>query len=139
MIEKAHLNEDSNLRGELLDIFTDRNITITNMLSGIDTLNIIVDSREFDEYADDILDEIQSRIDPTKLSVNNGLAIIAIVGRELGTSPAIAVKVLGALANHKINIRLIDHGSEKINMLIGVGDEDYLPAVQAIYKEFTSM
>ena len=55
------------------------------MLSGIDTLNIIVDSREFDEYADDILDEIQSRIDPTKLSVNNGLAIIAIVGRELGT------------------------------------------------------
>lgn len=139
LVEKAHLNEDHNLRGELLNVFTDRNITITNMLSGIDTLNIIVESSEFDEFADDILDEIESRIQPTKLSVNSGLAIIAIVGRELGTSPAIAVKVLGALANHKINIRLIDHGSEKINMLIGVSDEDYLPAIQAIYREFTSI
>ena len=98
-----------------------------------------MESSEFDEFADDILDEIESRIQPTKLSVNSGLAIIAIVGRELGTSPAIAVKVLGALANHKINIRLIDHGSEKINMLIGVSDEDYLPAIQAIYREFTSI
>lgn len=137
VVEKAHLNEDSNLRGQLLDIFTDRGITITNMLSGIDTLNIIVESCEFEGFADEILEEIEGKIQPTKLSVNDGLAIIAIVGRELGTSPAIAVKVLGALANHKINIRLIDHGSDKINMLLGVSDEDYLPAIQAIYKEFT--
>ena len=138
VVEKAHLNEDHQLRTDLLDIFTERGITIKNMLSGIDNLNIIVDNKEFNPMEDDILDEIASNINPTNMWINDDLALIAIVGRELGTSPAIAVKVLGALANRKINIKLIDHGSQKINMLIGVSEEDYLPAIQAIYKEFTT-
>ena len=62
--------------------------------------------------------------------------MIAIVGRELSTSPAIAVKVLGALANRKINIRLIDHATGKISMLLGVDGSDYVSAIQAIYTEF---
>ena len=65
--------------------------------------------------------------------------MIAIVGRDLSTSPAIAVKVLGALANRKINIRLIDHGAARITMLLGVEGNDYVSAIQAIYNEFARL
>lgn len=62
--------------------------------------------------------------------------MIAVVGRELGTSPAIAVKVLSALAKRGINVKLIDHGAQKISLMAGVDGADYVAAVQAIYTEF---
>ena len=68
----------------------------------------------------------------------NGESIPAseFMGRELSSSPAIAVKALGALSKRKINIRLIDHGAAKISMLIGVDGVNYVPAIEAIYTEF---
>ena len=51
------------------------------------------------------LSQIREKVAPVEVEVIRNLAIIAVVGRDLGTSPAIAVKVLGALANRKINIK----------------------------------
>ena len=102
-------------------------------------MNIIVHESDVKDREAELTAEIEKVIKPNRLAVTHDIAMIAIVGRELGTSPAIAVKVLGALANRKININLIDHGSEKINMLIGVSGGDYIPAIQAIYTEFTSI
>ena len=82
-------------------------------LSGIDALNIIVHESDVKDREAELTAEIEKVIKPNRLAVTHDIAMIAIVGRELGTSPAIAVKVLGALANRKININLIDHGSEK--------------------------
>ena len=47
------------------------------------------------------------------------------MGRDLSTSPAVAVRVLGALANRRINVNLIDHGAQKMNMMVGVSGADY--------------
>ena len=82
-------------------------------MSGIDALNIIVHESDVKDREAELTAEIEKVIKPNRLAVTHDIAMIAIVGRELGTSPAIAVKVLGALANRKININLIDHGSEK--------------------------
>ena len=108
-VEKTRMNEEPQIRSDVLDIFSSRGITIKNILSGIDSLNIIVPGSEIDGISDSIVSEINSAVKPDSVSVSDGIAIIAIVGRELGTSPAIAVKVLGALANRRINIKLIDH------------------------------
>lgn len=139
VVEKDKLGENPQIRRELLDLFARRGVTIKNILSGIDALNIIVHESDVKDREAELTAEIEKVIKPNRLAVTHDIAMIAIVGRELGTSPAIAVKVLGALANRKININLIDHGSEKINMLIGVSGGDYIPAIQAIYTEFTSI
>lgn len=138
-VDKEKLNENPQTRADLLDIFARRNITIKNIISGIDSLNIIVHESDVRECEQDLTEEIERVIRPNNIAVTGNTALIAIVGRELGTSPAIAVKILGALANRKINMKMIDHGAEKITMLIGVDDSDYIPAIQAIYAEFTRM
>lgn len=136
VVEKTQMNENPQFRTNLLEIFARREISIKNILSGIDSLNIVVHEDDIKAFRDEVITEIEDTLKPNSVSVTDGISIIAIVGRELGTSPAIAVKVLGALANRRINIKMIDHGSGKINMLIGVDDSDYIPAVQAIYTEF---
>lgn len=93
------------------------------------------DNGQFEEFKKKLINEINElNVDgmPKVEKLN------ALVGKYVNLEyPAIVVKVLGALANRKINIKLIDHGSDKINMSIGVDGEDYASAVQAIYAEFT--
>ena len=139
VVEKPRLNELPQLRAELLDIFAYNGLAIKNILSGIDSLTVIVRDEYLKDIEEQLKEEIQEKIEPTSISISHDMAMIAIVGRELSTSPAIAVKVLGALANRKINIKLIDHGSEKISMMLGVDESDYLNSVQAIYTEFTRL
>ena len=135
-IEKPKLNEHPEQRDTILDIFTRRNITIKNILSGIDTVTLVVSMEEFRSFEEEIIAELSEKIQPGDISITPDLAVIAIVGRELGSSPALAVKALGALANRKINIKLIDHGSGKMNMLIAVDENDYVSAIQSIYTKF---
>lgn len=135
-IEKPKLNERPQLRDQILDLFTKRKIAIRNILSGIDTVTLVVSDEDFKKFETVIRAELMEEIRPSDISVSSELAIIAVVGRELGSSPSIAVKILGALAKRKIGIKLIDHGAGKINMLIGVDGSDYIQAVQSIYTEF---
>ena len=138
-VEKDKLNENPDIRTSLLRIFDEYNVEIKNILSGIDSLNIIIREESVKDNKENLLEAIENEINPNRISYSTGIAIIAVVGRELGCSPAIAVKVLGALANKKINVKLIDHGAEKINMLIGIDHRDYQGAIKAIYREFTTI
>lgn len=136
LIEKDKMNEDPQTRAEILDVFAERGIAVKSILSGIDSLNIVVHESDVKDCRAELTEELWEKVPSGNITVAEDVALIAIVGRELGTSPAIAVKVLGALAKRKINVKLIDHGAQKINMTVGVDGADYEGAVQAIYAEF---
>lgn len=135
-VEKPRLSELPELRAEILKIFEEKGIAIKNLLAGIDSLTIVAQEDQVRSCEGEVEAMLRERIQPVSVTFSHDIALIAIVGRELSTSPAIAVKVLGALANRKINIRLIDHATGKITMLLGVDSADYVSAVQAIYNEF---
>jgi len=40
------------------------------------------------------------------------------------------------VARAEINIRMIDQGSDEINIILGVNEEDFEPAIRAIYERF---
>ena len=136
VVEKPRMSEQPQLRADILELFSGRGISIKNLLSGIDSLTIVVSQNDLADCEKEILDAIDKLEPQISVTVTRDIAMVAIVGRELFNGPGVAVKVLEALARRKINIRLIDHGSEKINMLLGVDNADYETAVQAIYAEF---
>ena len=43
-------------------------------------------------------------------------------------------KIFASLASAGINIRMIDQGSDELNIIIGVDDSDYKKAINALYK-----
>ena len=51
-------------------------------------------------------------------------------------SKGTAGRVLTAIADRDINIRMIDQGSGENNIIVGVHESDYTAALQAIYHEF---
>jgi aspartokinase len=46
------------------------------------------------------------------------------------------LRLFTALVNDNITLKMIDYGSNGANIVIGVNDEDYVYAVNAIYDEF---
>ena len=49
-----------------------------------------------------------------------------------------AGRIFSALAHANINIRMIDQGSSELNIIIGVSNEDFENAIQAIYDIFVA-
>ena len=73
---------------------------------------------------------------PDSLTVEDGLALIAVVGRGMVKAKGTAARVFSALSNAGINIRMIDQGSCELNIVIGVEEHDFEAALNAIYTEF---
>jgi aspartate kinase len=48
----------------------------------------------------------------------------------------IAARLFGALAEARVNVRVIDQGASEINIIVGVEEADYESAVKAIYNAF---
>ena len=48
----------------------------------------------------------------------------------------VAAKLFTALADNKVNVRIIDQGSSQINIITGVDEADTEKAIKAIYGAF---
>ncbi len=47
-----------------------------------------------------------------------------------------AGRIFSALAHARINVKMIDQGSSELNIIIGVKNDDFEPAIKAIYDIF---
>ena len=52
--------------------------------------------------------------------------------RSLG----VAARICSALAGAGINIRMLNQGTNEINVIVGVEDEDFEKSTRVIYNEF---
>ena len=84
------------------------------------------------------MNSIQRRAKPSVLTVEDNVALIAVVGRGMIKSKGVAARVFGAVSDANINIKMIDQGSSELNIIIGVDERDYESAIRAIYNEFCS-
>ena len=73
---------------------------------------------------------------PDLLDLESGLALIAVVGRGMKSTRGTAGRIFSALAHANINVKMIDQGSSELNIIIGVSNADFEPAIRAIYDIF---
>ena len=74
-VEKDKLNEDPEFRGNLLKVFEKHSIKIINMLSSIDSLNIIVNEKDMKGRIRELTNEIKAATGVTKVSASTGIAM----------------------------------------------------------------
>ena len=77
-------------------------------------------------------------LQPDELDYVPQVALIAIVGEGMSHAIGIAAKVFGALAEARVNVRLINQGPSELNIMVGVAPEDYPTALRAIYAAFVT-
>ena len=99
-------------------------------------LNVIVELNSFIEHEQEILANLHRAVEPDSIELESDLALIAIVGRGMKDGRGVAAKVFTALANKKINVKMIDQGSSELNIIVGVKNIHFNEAIRAIYNTF---
>lgn len=136
MIEKDMMNSEIGFGRKVLEVFEQHELSFEHMPSGIDTMTIIVNTEEFIDKEQDVLAGLHRAVQPDSIDLESDLALIAVVGRGMKASRGTAARVFNALAKENINIKMIDQGSSELNIIIGVRNCYFEPAIKAIYKEF---
>lgn len=137
-IAKDMMNCEVGFGRKVLSVLESKGISFEHLPSGIDTMSVIVKTAELAGRRDFILNAICQEAHPDSITVEEGIALIAVVGRAMVKAKGTAAKVFKAIAEAEINIRMIDQGSDELNIIIGVDEADFEKAMNAIYKEFVS-
>lgn len=135
-IEKDMMNSECGFGRNVLRALEKNGLNFEHMPSGIDTMSVIVATDALKPVERQVLDEINFRVHPDHMEVEDNLALIAVVGRGMRKARGTAGRIFSALAHAKINVKMIDQGSSELNIIIGVSDEDFEAAVKAIYEIF---
>ena len=127
------MNGETGFCVHLLSIFARNGIPFEHCPTGIDTISVIVSSDLFDSHRENVLREIKNELEPDYITIEKNLSAIAIVGEGMVSVKGVAAKVFKALADAGINIRMIDQGSDELNIIVGVDESDYVKAINALY------
>ncbi len=135
-IEKALMNKEIGFGRRVLGILEHYKVSFEHMPTGIDTISLIVKDEVLGDHGDAIVKEIEKRCDPDRVSLTSGLALIATVGQGMNHYIGVAARLCTALAEARVNLRVIDQGSSETNIIVGVEENDMERAVLAIYNAF---
>ena len=133
-IEKFGLNRLTGIGQKVFGIFTERNISCEHYMSGIYRFSIVVKNPLFDLKRAEIIQALKEAIHPEKITVEKNLSLITIVGKGMGTVKGIFARMFNAIAEAGIKVRMIEQGSDDLNIIIGVYDEDFDATVRALYS-----
>ncbi|HOF01022.1 MAG TPA: aspartate kinase [Spirochaetota bacterium] len=154
-VEKLLMNEEIGFADKLTAIFKEHNINIEQITTGIDSMCVVVSSKQFREKTvytgvaeglrkkidiDEFSQYAQNKLHSDVFKIRKDKALICVVGEGMRRSVGTLSRIAGVLSKNDINIEIIDQGPSERNVIIGVDcskDKDAAKkAVNFIYQEF---
>ncbi len=135
-IEKDMMNSEIGFGRKVLQAFEENGISFEHVPSGIDTMTVFVHQDEFMHKEQQVVSAIHRLADPDSIDIEADFALIAVVGRGMKSTRGTAGRIFSALAHANVNVKMIDQGSSELNIIIGVTNDDFETAINAIYDIF---
>lgn len=136
LIEKDQMNEALGFAMKVLEVLCRHGVRMEHIPTGIDTMSVVVRTQQLEPCREAVLSELRACTRADAISVRDGLALIAVVGRGMARQSGMSGRVFSALGRSVINVNMIDQGSDELNIIVGVDERDYESAVRALYREF---
>jgi aspartate kinase len=137
VVEKQLMSDLVGFDRKILRIAEKLDINVEHFPSGTDTFSMMIESKYLKgDQLSTLVNSIKKQLKPDLVEVFEHISLISIVGRNLMSHNQNMFRFFSALVNANITLKMIDYGSNGVNIVIGVNDEDYAYAIQAIYQEF---
>lgn len=135
-IEKTMMNSERGFIQNVLEVLQKENIYAEHIPIGIDNMSIVIANDRLSETGlKTLIDKIKLAVMPESVRVSD-IALIAVVGHGMSSSVGTSGRLLNALAEVGVNVRMVDLGSSETSIVIGVGNYDFERSIRAIYNEF---
>ena len=123
---------------QVLEVIARHGISYDHTPSAIDSMAVIIRDEELGNKGDLVVEEIQRILQPDRVELVSGLALIATLGEGMAQRVGIAARLFSALADAEVNVRVVDQGASQINVIVGVEEADLKKALAAIYRAFVN-
>ena len=135
-IERENTNSMVGYVRRILSCLEHRNIPFEHLATGLGSVCLVVPTDTIMDCRAQLQEDITLAVHPDSILIQDSLAMIAVVGRGMINRPGICGRIFSVLGSRGINIRVIDQGSGEMNIVIGVKEPDFEPALEAIYGAF---
>ena len=136
-IEKYLMNREIGFGRKMLEILEDAGLSYEHTPSGIDDLTVILRSNQLTKSQENnLLKRLKADLKADKVVIQHNLALMMVVGEEMRCNVGTMAKASEALADHGINIEMINQGSSEVSMMFGVQEADEDKALKALYQAF---
>ena len=135
-IEKDMMNSEVGFGRKVLEVLEGYDISFEHLPSGIDTMSVVLSTSEVEGRREKIIASINRMVHPDSTGIEDGLALVAVVGRGMVQAKGTAARVFKAVSAAGVNIKMIDQGSSELNIILGISDSDFETAIRSIYSEF---
>ncbi len=133
---KKHGMNVSDCLGRCLDILARCGVSPDHITLGLDSFALVAASAALSDRLFEIMGEIQQTCEADDLRLEEGIALVAVVGRKMTSRPGTAGKIFQCLGRSGINIRTINQSADEISITVGVDNKDYEAAIRILYEEF---
>ncbi len=118
---------------ELLDRW---HTPVEHITLGLDSFALVFSSEALGDAVFDLIAELRKQLSPDEVRVQDGIALVAAVGRRMTFRPGISGRLFRALGEQGVNIRTIAQGADELSIIIGVDDEQFETAIRVMYHGF---
>ena len=137
-IEKAMMNQSRGFGRRVLEILERHNVSFEHMPSAIDSMSVVVSDEQFGGHETAILKDLSRTLEPDRIELLPKMALLATVGEGMTHRVGVSGALFDALREAKVNVRMISQGASEINIIVGVDEDDYERAMEAVYRAFVS-
>ena len=135
-VRKRGMTSSFDLR-EVLGITDRYHATAEHITLGLDSFALVIASSSLESNLYDIIADIRKECSPDEVSVQDGIALVAAVGRKMSSRPGTSGRLFQALGQQGLNIRTIAQGADELSIIVGVDNNDFEKTIRVLYDGFT--
>ena len=119
-----------------LEILDRYHASVEHITLGLDSFALVVASASLENSLYDAIADLQKNCRPDDVQIQDGIALVAAVGRKMTSRPGTSGRLFQALGQHGLNIRTIAQGADELSIIVGVQNSDFENAIRVLYDGF---
>ncbi len=132
---KRNMNTSATLR-TALEILDRYKAAVEHITLGLDSFAFVTATAALGDSVYDVISDIQKSCRPDDIQVQEGIALVAAIGRKMTSRPGTSGKLFKALGDKGINIRTIAQGADELSIIVGVDNNSFETAIRVLYSGF---
>ena len=132
---KHNMNQSDTLR-RALEILDRYHVPVEHITLGLDSFSLVAASAALGDGLYDVIAELRKTCRPDDVAMQDGIALVASVGRQMASRPGVSGRLFAALGAAGVNIRTIAQGADELSITVGVQNEQFETAIRVLYEGF---
>lgn len=121
-----------------LDILNKYRVDIEHITASIDSFSFITEKAQVNKRLYELLSDFKALDCAQKVSVDDDIALVAVVGRNMVLKPGVSGKIFAVFGDAGINIKVIVQDSQELAIIVGVSNKDLTKSIKAIYDKIVN-